>query len=88
MEDTRVPLGQQQPCTLQSTKQINMMGTVKKFNSVHGAQEPHTRTDARTSQEVPFHEAAFHPEVRSQKRAEATVDNIYPFFLTSLLCPH
>lgn len=72
--------GQQQHCTLQSTKQINTLDTEEIQYHVYGAQEPRARMDAGTSQEVVFHEAAFHPEVRSQKTAEATVDNIYPFF--------
>lgn len=71
--------GQQQRCTCQGTEQINTLGTVKKFNSVHGAQEPHTRMDAGTSQEVVFHKAAFLPQARSQK-SKTTVHNIFLTF--------
>lgn len=73
------------PCRALSRNECTL-GTVKKFNNVHGAQGPHTRMDAGTSQEMVFHEAACLPQVRSQK-SEATVPNIYPF-LTFLLCPH
>lgn len=72
--------GRQQHRPLQSTKQINTLDTVKKFNTVSTGHNNHVQ--GRMLEQVRrwcFMRQPFILKARTQKRAEATVHSIYLF---------